>query len=66
MDPFSITVGVVALIEVSVKVASGLKSFVDETRTVDTRVTLLISEVEMFQHMLETLEATNNVQPLFF
>ncbi|WYZ38475.1 hypothetical protein EsH8_III_000389 [Colletotrichum jinshuiense] len=68
MDPFSVTAGVVALVATSSKIVIALKGFVDASRSADSRIHLMIAEVELFkrtlQSMNETLE-TDEVRPMF-
>lgn len=68
MDPFSITLGVISLIATSSKIITSLKEFVDSSRSIDGRLRILISDVEMFKAMLESMKGTlqsDEVRPLF-
>ncbi|KAK1849484.1 hypothetical protein CCHR01_07855 [Colletotrichum chrysophilum] len=56
MDPFSVTLGVISLIGTSAKIITSLKDVVDSSRGVDRRLQMLISDVEMFKAMLESMK----------
>ncbi|EQB55601.1 hypothetical protein CGLO_04467 [Colletotrichum gloeosporioides Cg-14] len=58
MDPFSITLGVISLIGTSAKIIATLKDTVDSSRGIDRRLQMLISDVEMFKAMLESMKGT--------
>lgn len=67
MDPFSITLGVISLIGTSAKIIASLKDTVDSSRGIDRRLQMLISDVEMFKAMLESMKGTlesKEVRPL--
>lgn len=67
MDPFSITVGVISLIGTTAKIITSLKGVVDSSRGIDRRLQMLISDVEMFKAMLESMKGTlesKEVRPL--
>lgn len=68
MDPFSVTVGVVGLIATSSKIVVSLKDLVDSAQGVNTRIELMISEVELLKRALQSMKTTleaDTLQPFF-